>query len=85
MKIPNFYGIHDMPGNVWEWVSDWYDSDYYQNSPYRNSKGPDKGEFKVQRGGSWSNVADYQSSGYRMVYGPTGKDQFNGFRCAKSK
>ena len=84
-KLPNSYGVHDMSGNVWEWVSDWYASDYFKNSPHKNPKGPDSGEFKVQRGGSWSNLADYHSSSYRMVYGPTGKDEFNGFRCAKSK
>ena len=84
-KKPNSYGIYDMSGNVWEWVSDWYDKNYYKNSPYSNPQGPESGEFKVQRGGSWSNTADYHTSSYRMVYGPTGKDEFNGFRCAKSK
>ena len=84
-RIPNSYGIYDMSGNVWEWVSDWYDKSYYKNSPYSNPKGPKTGKFKVQRGGSWSNIADYHSSSYRMVYGPEGKDEFNGFRCAKSK
>ena len=84
-KAPNIYGVYDMSGNIWEWVSDWYASDYYQNSPHRNPQGPEAGAFKVQRGGSWSNQADYQSSSYRMVYGPKGKDEFNGFRCAKTK
>lgn len=84
-KAPNSYGIYDMSGNVWEWVSDWYASDYYQISPYRNPKGPDSGDFKVQRGGSWSNSGDYLASSYRMVYGPLGKDEFNGFRCAKNE
>ena len=84
-RRPNSYGIYDMSGNVWEWVSDWYDKSYYKNSPYSNPQGPKTGKFKVQRGGSWSNIADYHSSSYRMVYGPEGKDEFNGFRCAKSK
>ena len=84
-RIPNSYGIYDMSGNVWEWVSDWYDKSYYKSSPYSTPQGPKTGKFKVQRGGSWSNIADYHSSSYRMVYGPEGKDEFNGFRCAKSK
>lgn len=84
-RIPNSYGIYDMSGNVWEWVNDWYDKNYYKNSPYSNPQGPKSGKFKVQRGGSWSNIADYHASSYRMVYGPEGKDEFNGFRCAKSK
>ena len=84
-RIPNSYGIYDMSGNVWEWVSDWYDKNYYKNSPYSNPQGPKTGKLKVQRGGSWSNISDYHSSSYRMVYGPEGKDEFNGFRCAKSK
>ena len=84
-KNPNSYGIYDMLGNVWEWVSDWYDKNYYKNSHYSNPQAPESGKFKVQRGGSWANKADYHTSSYRMVYGPTGKDEFNGFRCAKSK
>ena len=84
-RKPNSYGIYDMSGNVWEWVFDWYDKNYYKNSPHSNPQGPKTGQFKVQRGGSWSNIAEYHSSSYRMVYGPEGKDEFNGFRCAKSK
>ena len=79
------YGIYDMAGNVWEWVSDWYDNDYYKNSPSQNPTGPPKGGFKVIRGGSWnSNQRNLRSSdrywdppSFRSLY-------FPGFRCAKT-
>jgi formylglycine-generating enzyme required for sulfatase activity len=47
------YGALDMSGNVWEWVNDWYDSDYYDDSPYENPQGPPSGSGKVLRGGGW--------------------------------
>ena len=48
------YGVMDMAGNVWEWVNDWWQSDYYSVSPSSNPPGPATGSFRVLRGGSWS-------------------------------
>ena len=44
-----------MTGNVWEWCSDWYSSNYYKTSPPSNPQGPDKGVSRILRGGSWNN------------------------------
>ena len=49
-KQPNFLGLYDMSGNVYEWVSDWYGKDYYRNSPKDNPKGPGSGKYRVLRG-----------------------------------
>jgi formylglycine-generating enzyme required for sulfatase activity len=52
---PNDYGLFDMSGNVWEWVSDWYGADYYASSESRDPLGPPQGTFRIVRGGSWVN------------------------------
>ncbi len=51
----NEYGLYDMSGNAWQWVSDWYDPDYYAASDYRNPQGPRTGRLRCVRGGSWLN------------------------------
>ncbi len=78
------YGIYDLSGNVWEWVADWYDSNYYANSPSANPLGPTSGQYRILRGGA---------SGTYNYYGPTSYARnkysqefgsFNiGFRCAR--
>lgn len=47
------YGCYDMCGNVWEWVYDWYDSNYYKKNIYKNPKNITPGIYRVVRGGSW--------------------------------
>ena len=50
---PNGLGIYDMSGNVYEWVFDWQEDNYYANSPKHNPMGPSAGKYKLLRGGAW--------------------------------
>jgi len=76
------YGVMDMAGNVWEWVSDWYAEDYYSTSPYVNPLGPESGTMRVMRGGSWYNLADIVRVNLRHKYYPDYHRFSVGFRCA---
>jgi formylglycine-generating enzyme required for sulfatase activity len=70
-----------MAGNVWEWVNDWYHSDYYDVSPSSNPPGPDAGDSKVLRGGAWSSYAYEVRSAHRSRYFPLSRLEDWGFRC----
>lgn len=62
---PNAWGVHDMHGNAWEWVSDWYGSDYYARSPATDPTGPATGDVRVRRGGSWHSWSFYVRASFR--------------------
>ncbi len=79
------YRVYDMAGNVWEYVSDWYDEDYYGNSPSENPQGPSSGQLRGVRGGSWYYSADRVRTAYRIGVGPDFTDPSIGFRCAASE
>ena len=79
-KQPNGLGLYDMSGNVWEWCSDWYDSDYYSGSSAVNPQGPSSGSGRVCRGGSWSNSAQYCRVSYRDGGTPGSRSGNLGFR-----
>ena len=78
----SFYGAFDMAGNVWEWVADWYDDSYYQDSPSLNPLGPDSGSFRVLRGGSWFHLDGSDRSAERYQNGLRFNNALVGFRCS---
>jgi len=84
LKKPNQYGLYDMLGNVRNRVADWYDDEYYKNSPPMNPKGPDSGQMHSLRGGAWGDNADPLRAANRSAGVMNDIAGEFGFRCARS-
>jgi len=76
------YGVMDMIGNVSEWVSDWYDENYYNESLNKNPNGSLSGKYRVARGCSWHDYTGSISAAFRFKYLPVYNNDDLGFRCA---
>jgi len=81
---PNSYGVHDIMGNAWEWTNDWYDAEYYFESPKNNPQGPSSGKLKIPRGGGWMNASECVRVADRNGFLPDFSILFLGFRLVSS-
>ena len=80
----NGLGLHDMTGNVFQWINDWYGKAYYRESPKDNPRGPDSGQYRVLRGGSWLHTPLYIRASYRLWGAPDTRFYDIGFRLVTS-
>ena len=76
------YGLLDTGGNMWEFVEDWYDPDYFKSSPARNPRGPRTGRARVVKGGSWDSRPTVLSASSRNFAYTGYREGDFGFRCA---
>ena len=83
-KRPNAWSLYDMHGNTWEWVWDRFVEPYPAHSQ-RDPRGPDTGDKRVVRGGSFEHPTRYVRSAFRHRFGPSTRHGQVGFRCARSR
>ncbi len=82
-KLPNDFGLYDTHGNVFEWVQDWYDADYYASGPATDPQGPDTGTFRSVRSGSWGSNNLFVRSSDRSNSPPSSRSILIGFRLVR--
>ncbi|MCP4698306.1 MAG: SUMF1/EgtB/PvdO family nonheme iron enzyme, partial [Gammaproteobacteria bacterium] len=81
-KKPNAYGLHELLGNVWEWVHDWHGG--YSGEAQTNPTGPETGSHRVMRGGCWGFDAGNCRSACRSYWFPDSRYRNRGFRLART-
>jgi formylglycine-generating enzyme required for sulfatase activity len=82
-QSPNPWGVHDMLGNAFEWVADWYGDKSYAQSAPEDPRGPESGRFRVVRGGSWILDVRFTRVSARSWFVPTVRFGNIGVRCAR--
>jgi formylglycine-generating enzyme required for sulfatase activity len=81
LKRPNLWGLYDMLGNVYEWVADFYDQNYYSSGSSVNPSGPESGKSRSVRGGSWDDGVRNLRASYRGSFESGYRLNDLGFRC----
>jgi sulfatase modifying factor 1 len=82
---PNAFGLYDMHGNAWQWCADRYGSEYYAKSSVDDPTGPDSGNHRVFRGGSWAHPPEHAQSAHRGWCSPDHGYDVAGFRVARTQ